>query len=183
MYSCQIQCVWVFSPCVFQRNEYIFSLMEPKKVEKREESDKGDILERNNRVKSKEERGRVILGLRFSRKRLHFLFRGHGGVVEHWAFRGSRLADNQWHTLVLVVSSHHVRLTVDCRPPQEMYVFFLHFSVFCLSPTILSHHLPVASEFPWGIVDPSPQYNGTAPNVLTPCSHITVAWQYVIDGF
>uniref|UniRef100_A0A671TUE0 Thrombospondin type laminin G domain and EAR repeats n=1 Tax=Sparus aurata TaxID=8175 RepID=A0A671TUE0_SPAAU len=80
-----------------KRNEYIFSLMEPKK-----------------------ERGRIILGLRLSRKRLHFLFQGHGGVVEHWGFRGARLADNQWHTLVLVVDSRQVRLTVDCSLPLEM---------------------------------------------------------------
>ncbi|XP_028422168.1 thrombospondin-type laminin G domain and EAR repeat-containing protein-like [Perca flavescens] len=111
-----------------KRNEYIFSLMEPKKVEKKrvgedeEERDKGNILQRNKergvggeeqhgererRVESKEERGRVILGLRLSRKRLHFLFRSHRGVVERWVFRGDRLADNQWHTLVLVVGSHH----------------------------------------------------------------------------
>uniref|UniRef100_A0A8C9Y0Q3 Thrombospondin type laminin G domain and EAR repeats n=1 Tax=Sander lucioperca TaxID=283035 RepID=A0A8C9Y0Q3_SANLU len=79
-----------------RRNEYIFSLMD------------------------NEERGRVILGLRLSRKRLHFLFRSHRGVVERWVFRGDRLADNQWHTLVLVVGSHHVRLTVDCSSPLEI---------------------------------------------------------------
>ncbi|XP_074516712.1 thrombospondin-type laminin G domain and EAR repeat-containing protein [Sebastes fasciatus] len=128
-----------------KRNEYIFSLMGPKQVQKRgveeeeeEENDKGDIVERNNergvgggerhgerekkerRVKSNGQRGRVILGLRFSRKRLHFLFRGHGGVVEHWVFQAARLADNQWHTLVLVVGSRHVGLTVDCSPPLEI---------------------------------------------------------------
>ncbi|XP_031166167.1 thrombospondin-type laminin G domain and EAR repeat-containing protein-like [Sander lucioperca] len=124
-----------------RRNEYIFSLMEPKKVEKKrveekeEQRDKGNILQRNKergvsgeeqhgererRVKSNEERGRVILGLRLSRKRLHFLFRSHRGVVERWVFRGDRLADNQWHTLVLVVGSHHVRLTVDCSSPLEI---------------------------------------------------------------
>lgn len=117
--------------------------MEPKTVEKgtveekEEENHKGDILESNKKrgiigeeqggeekkgshVKSNEERGRIILGLRFSRKCLHFLFKGHGGVLEHWVFRGTRLADNQWHTLVLTVGSQHVRLTVDCNSPLEM---------------------------------------------------------------
>ncbi|XP_042357388.1 thrombospondin-type laminin G domain and EAR repeat-containing protein-like [Plectropomus leopardus] len=117
------------------RNEYIFSLMEPKKaqkkgVEEKEQNSKGDILERNKgeeqhgererTVKTNEEHAQVILGLRLSRKRLHFLFKGHGEVVEHWVFRGTGLADNQWHTLVLVVGSDHVRLTVDCRSPQEI---------------------------------------------------------------
>ncbi|TMS21009.1 Thrombospondin-type laminin G domain and EAR repeat-containing protein [Larimichthys crocea] len=117
-----------FTHSVSKRNEYIFSLLEPKKVEKREagdkkdENNKGNILERTKerRQKSNGERGRIILGLRFSRKRLHFLFRGHGGVVEHWGFRGTRLADNRWHTLVLAIGSHHVRLTVDCSSPLEM---------------------------------------------------------------
>uniref|UniRef100_A0A3Q3LAA9 Thrombospondin type laminin G domain and EAR repeats n=1 Tax=Mastacembelus armatus TaxID=205130 RepID=A0A3Q3LAA9_9TELE len=79
-----------------KRNEYIFSLMD------------------------NEERGRIILGLRISKKRLHFLFKGHRGAVEHWVFRNTRLADNQWHTVVLTISSQHARLTVDCAPPLEM---------------------------------------------------------------
>ncbi|XP_056282906.1 thrombospondin-type laminin G domain and EAR repeat-containing protein-like [Pseudoliparis swirei] len=115
-----------------KRNEYIFALKEPKQVEtigggeEEEENDKGYILERNKkrtkerRVKGREEHGRVLLGLRFSKERLHFLFRGHGGVVEHSLFRGARLADDQWHTLVLSVDSHHVRLTVDCNTPLEI---------------------------------------------------------------
>ncbi|XP_056152352.1 thrombospondin-type laminin G domain and EAR repeat-containing protein [Lampris incognitus] len=40
--------------------------------------------------------------------------------MERRVFRGMRLADNQWHTLVLVIRDHHVRLTVDCRPPLEV---------------------------------------------------------------
>lgn len=133
----------MFFPFTFQRNEYIFALKEPKQVEtigggeEEEENDKGYILERNKkrtvgevqrhgerekerRVKGREEHGRVLLGLRFSKERLHFLFRGHGGVVEHSLFRGAGLADDQWHTLVLSVDSHHVRLTVDCNTPLEM---------------------------------------------------------------
>lgn len=104
--------------------------------EEEEEDDKGVILKRKERRisgqeqdgkkkkesqnKSKEEHGGIILGLRFSRKRLHFLFKGHGGVVEHWVFRGTRLADNRWHTLVLTVGSRHVKLTVDCTSPIQM---------------------------------------------------------------
>ncbi|XP_029349737.1 thrombospondin-type laminin G domain and EAR repeat-containing protein-like [Echeneis naucrates] len=120
------------------RNEYIFSLMVPKSVEKRaeEKSDRnynGDNLESNEKmgisgeeqkgeqkkVKLDEERGRIILGLKFSRKCLHFLFKGHGEVVEHCLFRGTQLADNQWHTLVLTVGNH-VKLTVDCNSPVEI---------------------------------------------------------------
>uniref|UniRef100_A0AAX7UXZ8 Thrombospondin-like N-terminal domain-containing protein n=1 Tax=Astatotilapia calliptera TaxID=8154 RepID=A0AAX7UXZ8_ASTCA len=77
-------------------NEYVFSLMG---------------------VKSD---GRLILGLKFSGKRLHFLYKGHRGVVEHWVFRGTQLADSQWHTLVLAIGSHHVKLTVDCSSPVEI---------------------------------------------------------------
>ena len=55
---------------------------------------------------------------------------------------------------------------------------------FCLFSVCLpTSSLPVPSQPPWGIVDPSPQYNGTAPNLLTPRSHIIVAWQCVMDGF
>lgn len=130
---------WLFSLFTFQRNEYIFSLTEPKRGEKtgvgeeEEDNNKGDILERGvsgkeqhgnreeeRRVKSNEEPGRVILGLRFSKNHLHFLLKGHRGVVDHWVFRGTRLDDNQWHTLLLVVGSHHVRLTMDCNSPLEM---------------------------------------------------------------
>uniref|UniRef100_A0A3Q4I623 Thrombospondin-type laminin G domain and EAR repeats a n=1 Tax=Neolamprologus brichardi TaxID=32507 RepID=A0A3Q4I623_NEOBR len=61
------------------------------------------------------------LGLKFSGKRLHFLYKGHRGVVEHWEFRGTQLADSQWHTLVLAIGSHHVKLTVDCSSPVEPF--------------------------------------------------------------
>uniref|UniRef100_A0A3B5BIQ6 Thrombospondin-type laminin G domain and EAR repeat-containing protein-like n=1 Tax=Stegastes partitus TaxID=144197 RepID=A0A3B5BIQ6_9TELE len=66
------------------------------------------------------QQGRIILGLKLSKKRLHFVFKGHAGVIKHWVFRGIQLADNQWHTLVLAVGSHHVRLTVDCNSPLEI---------------------------------------------------------------
>lgn len=87
--------------------------------------EKGGLEEKDKRDGGKEEKdnkeyGHLILGLRISRKRLHFLFRGHQGAIENWIFRGARLADNQWHTLVLAVGSHRVSLTVDCRIPLEM---------------------------------------------------------------
>ncbi|XP_035806234.2 thrombospondin-type laminin G domain and EAR repeat-containing protein-like isoform X2 [Amphiprion ocellaris] len=121
-----------------KRNEYIFSLMEPRNVQKRavneREEDRGATLERNKeqsiigeeqqrekkQVKGDEQHGRIILGLKLSEKRLHFVFKGHAGVIKHWVFRGIQLADNQWHTLVLAVGSHHVRLTVDCNSPLEI---------------------------------------------------------------
>ncbi|XP_060919431.1 thrombospondin-type laminin G domain and EAR repeat-containing protein-like isoform X1 [Labrus mixtus] len=113
-----------------KRNEYIFSLLEPKNherqegVRKEEENtngnENGNISQRTKESERHGERGRIILGLRLSRKRLHFLYRGHGGVTEHWVFGGARLADNQWHTLVLAVGRQHVRLTVDCNSPLEI---------------------------------------------------------------
>ncbi|XP_008275140.1 thrombospondin-type laminin G domain and EAR repeat-containing protein [Stegastes partitus] len=121
-----------------KRSEYVFSVMEPKNVQKRavekREEDGGASLERNKeksisgeeqqrekkRIGSDEQQGRIILGLKLSKKRLHFVFKGHAGVIKHWVFRGIQLADNQWHTLVLAVGSHHVRLTVDCNSPLEI---------------------------------------------------------------
>lgn len=103
--------------------------MEPKNSEKSDlgnnrEGSEGEPadkeMEKKRRVKGGEEHRRLILGLRLSRNRLHVLFKGHMGVVEHWMFRGTPLADNQWHTLVLAVSRQHVRLIVDCSSPQEM---------------------------------------------------------------
>uniref|UniRef100_A0A672HUZ5 Thrombospondin-type laminin G domain and EAR repeats a n=1 Tax=Salarias fasciatus TaxID=181472 RepID=A0A672HUZ5_SALFA len=77
------------------------------------------------RMRRKKHGSRILLGLKFSRKRLDLVFRGHGEVVEHWVFRGARLADNQWHTLVLVVGSHP-------------HVFFPPFSLrACLSAGLL----------------------------------------------
>lgn len=127
--------IWCSSHFILQRNEYIFTIVEPGHVKKSEEDNKGDILKRKerditaqekdgkkkeSRNKSNEEHGGIILGLRFSRKCLHFLFKGQGGAVEHWVFRGTRLADNLWHTLVLTVNGQHVKLTVDCSSPLQM---------------------------------------------------------------
>lgn len=99
------------------------TLQSNKKRSIREERQDGDNKKKTKKEKqfqSNEERGRIVLGLRFSRKCLHFHFKGHGGVNEHWVFRGTRLADNQWHTLVLTIAGQHVRLSVDCNSPLEM---------------------------------------------------------------
>ncbi|XP_036808101.1 thrombospondin-type laminin G domain and EAR repeat-containing protein-like [Oncorhynchus mykiss] len=65
--------------------------------------------------------GRLLIGLRFSRDRLYFLFRGRsGGVMAHWVFRGIELADDRWHTLVLAFSGHYATLTVDCNTHLEL---------------------------------------------------------------
>ncbi|XP_067099766.1 thrombospondin-type laminin G domain and EAR repeat-containing protein-like [Osmerus mordax] len=78
-----------------KKNEYIFSVVE--------EKDEG-----------------LLLGLRLSRDRFHFLFQGHGGVMERWVFRGVRLADNRWHTLVLAATGRYARLSADCNTPLEL---------------------------------------------------------------
>ncbi|XP_069007924.1 thrombospondin-type laminin G domain and EAR repeat-containing protein-like isoform X2 [Embiotoca jacksoni] len=103
-----------------KRNEYVFSLMEPKKVADKRAVKETEQQREKKQVRSSEERAQILLGLKFSRKRLHFLFKGHGEVTEQWVFRGTRLADNQWHTLVLNIGTHHVRLTVDCNSPLEI---------------------------------------------------------------
>lgn len=79
-----------------------------------------DGVEEQRSTKNNVKGGRIILGLKLSRKRLHFLFKGHGAVAERWTFLGTLLADGQWHTLALAISSNRVRLTVDCNPPSEM---------------------------------------------------------------
>ncbi|KAM9354043.1 thrombospondin-type laminin G domain and EAR repeat-containing protein-like [Pholidichthys leucotaenia] len=123
-----------------KKSQYVFSLMEPKNAEKRTREkiewsnsdgerlqgskEKSITIEDHQRgkkgVKVNKDGGQIILGLKLLKKRLHFLFKAHGDVVDQWVFRGMRLADNQWHTLVLAASHHHVRLTVDCNPPLEI---------------------------------------------------------------
>lgn len=71
-------------------------------------------------VRKHEEPGRVILGLKLSQGGLQFFFKGRSEAVERWMFRSILLDDNQWHTLILVIHRHHIRLTVDCKPPLEM---------------------------------------------------------------
>lgn len=118
-------------------DEYIFSLTESKRTTKQskdemeEENDEDDVemtqdetveehQRETKRMKRKKHHSRLILGLKFSRKRLDLVFRGRGEVVEHWLFRGTRLADDRWHTVVLVVGRHHAALTVDCNTPLEI---------------------------------------------------------------
>ncbi|XP_030638704.1 thrombospondin-type laminin G domain and EAR repeat-containing protein [Chanos chanos] len=77
-----------------KRSEYIFSVVE-------------------------EEQDQLLLGLRYSADRVHFLYKGPTGR-ERLTFRGIRLADSQWHSLVLAVSGRHTTLTVDCGLPLEL---------------------------------------------------------------
>ncbi|XP_054652149.1 thrombospondin-type laminin G domain and EAR repeat-containing protein-like isoform X2 [Dunckerocampus dactyliophorus] len=115
-----------------EKSEYIFSLMEPKRAERGSEGDKsrkGTILRKNTEVDvTRAEHRHLILGLRLSRSRLHLLFKGQRGVIQQSVFRGTRLTDNRWHTLVVSVGGGHVRLTVDCSSPWEMpFPSDLHF--------------------------------------------------------
>lgn len=133
---------------VFQKNEYIFSVVEEKEEEdarigKRKgetqggtESDEerdGETDGGGERLMDGEKRkgsgdgensnsqGQLLIGLRFSRDGLHFLFRGRsGGVMARWVFRGIQLADDRWHTLVLAFSGHYATLTVDCNTHLEL---------------------------------------------------------------
>ncbi|KAJ0009109.1 hypothetical protein NQD34_016524, partial [Periophthalmus magnuspinnatus] len=65
-------------------------------------------------------RGPLLLGLRYSRRRLHFLYRDPLGQVKKLVFRTGGIADSHWHTLVLAVKSRSVKLSVDCNPPLEI---------------------------------------------------------------
>ncbi|MEE6491054.1 hypothetical protein FKM82_016084 [Ascaphus truei] len=73
---------------------------------------------------SPQERSRhVLLGVRYSEKKLHFLFwsaEHTNGWQTKVTFRDVSLADNQWHTLVLAVSGNSLALTVDCSMPLEI---------------------------------------------------------------
>lgn len=110
---------------VLQRNEYIFTVMEPsmrgaRRVSKRELMERKMERKQSKDKKAKKDREKLILGLRLSRSRLLLLFRSAGGAVENYKFRSSRLDDNQWHTLILAIDSHRASLTVDCGAPLEM---------------------------------------------------------------
>lgn len=110
--------------CVFQRNEYIFTLMEPSKLQKIRvsniEKERKTERKQSRDKKAKKDREKLILGLRLSKKRLNFLFRSSGGAVENCKFRSTSLDDNQWHTLILAIDNQRVSLTVDCGAPLEM---------------------------------------------------------------
>ncbi|XP_069841332.1 thrombospondin-type laminin G domain and EAR repeat-containing protein [Dendropsophus ebraccatus] len=70
-----------------------------------------------------EGKGNVLLGLRYSENKLHFLFWNVADSQE-WqtkvTFRGVSLADDRWHTFVLAVSGISVSLSVDCSIPIEV---------------------------------------------------------------
>ncbi|XP_068457620.1 thrombospondin-type laminin G domain and EAR repeat-containing protein-like isoform X2 [Clinocottus analis] len=79
-----------------KRNEYIFSVVE-------EESDA------------------LLLGLRVSENRLHFLSTAPGvGGRSRLSFKDVGLDDNRWHTVVLAVTGPYATLTVDCGLPLEL---------------------------------------------------------------
>ncbi|XP_077128262.1 thrombospondin-type laminin G domain and EAR repeat-containing protein isoform X2 [Ranitomeya variabilis] len=70
-----------------------------------------------------EGRGHVLLGLRYSENKLHFLFWNKENSQE-WptkvTFRGISLADDRWHTFVLAVAGISVSLSIDCSIPVEI---------------------------------------------------------------
>ncbi|XP_023376899.1 thrombospondin-type laminin G domain and EAR repeat-containing protein [Pteropus vampyrus] len=62
----------------------------------------------------------LLLGLRFSPTRLHFLFLSEdaaGAWQTRVSFWSPALMDSQWHTLVLAVSESSFSLTTDCGVP------------------------------------------------------------------
>ena len=80
--------------CV-QKNEFVLSLM-----------GRGD---------------RLLLALRVSRDRLHFLFTRPGSERRsRVSFRGLGLDDDRWHTLTLAATGHYFTATLDCGPALEM---------------------------------------------------------------
>lgn len=63
----------------------------------------------------------LLLGLRVSENRLHFLVTPPGaGGRSRLSFKDVGLDDNHWHTLVLAVTGPHATLTVDCGLPLEL---------------------------------------------------------------
>ncbi|XP_056245637.1 thrombospondin-type laminin G domain and EAR repeat-containing protein-like [Seriola aureovittata] len=80
----------------WKKNEYIFSV-----VEDRSES--------------------LLLGLRVSENRLHFLTTPPGaGGRSRLSFMDVGLDDNRWHTMVLAITGPYATLTVDCGLPLEL---------------------------------------------------------------
>ncbi|XP_054434894.1 thrombospondin-type laminin G domain and EAR repeat-containing protein [Pteronotus mesoamericanus] len=65
----------------------------------------------------------LLLGLRYSPTRLHFLFLSEdtaGTWQTRVSFRSPALTDSQWHTLVLAVSEDSFSLTTDCGVPVDI---------------------------------------------------------------
>ncbi|MED6267720.1 hypothetical protein CHARACLAT_014949 [Characodon lateralis] len=122
------------NPISPKRDEYIFSLMGPKNVERSALKEKEEVLGTKNlgfisedeqqlqkkETKSHAKPGGIILGLKLSQNGLNFVFKGNGKAAEHQSFHDIHLTPNQWHTLVLVIGIHHMKLTVDCRSPLEI---------------------------------------------------------------
>uniref|UniRef100_K7GDQ4 Thrombospondin type laminin G domain and EAR repeats n=1 Tax=Pelodiscus sinensis TaxID=13735 RepID=K7GDQ4_PELSI len=70
----------------------------------------------------REESHTELVGLSYSRNKLHFLFWSRelsGGRETRVTFRGVSFSDGQWHTLVLAVSGRFFSLTVDCSAPVD----------------------------------------------------------------
>ncbi|KAK2494997.1 LOW QUALITY PROTEIN: hypothetical protein MC885_016340 [Smutsia gigantea] len=70
-----------------------------------------------------QERDTLLLGLRYSPTRLHFLFLSEdaaGAWLTQVSFRDLVLTDSQWHTLVLAVSEDSFSLTMDCGLPMDI---------------------------------------------------------------
>ncbi|XP_076871417.1 thrombospondin-type laminin G domain and EAR repeat-containing protein isoform X2 [Brachyhypopomus gauderio] len=65
------------------------------------------------------EEGYLLLALRVSADRLQLLV-GAPHAHQRLTFRGVRLADGHWHSLVLSVSGHHATLTIDCGIPLKL---------------------------------------------------------------
>ncbi|XP_037380666.1 thrombospondin-type laminin G domain and EAR repeat-containing protein [Talpa occidentalis] len=70
-----------------------------------------------------EEQDALLLGLRFSPRRLHFLFLSEaaaGAWQTRVSFGSPALADGRWHTLVLAVAEGSFSLTADCGRPVDI---------------------------------------------------------------
>ncbi|XP_075793438.1 thrombospondin-type laminin G domain and EAR repeat-containing protein isoform X2 [Pelodiscus sinensis] len=70
----------------------------------------------------REESHMELVGLSYSRNKLHFLFWSRelsGGRETRVTFHGVSFSDGQWHTLVLAVSGQFFSLTVDCSDPID----------------------------------------------------------------
>ncbi|XP_057194948.1 thrombospondin-type laminin G domain and EAR repeat-containing protein [Triplophysa rosa] len=67
----------------------------------------------------KEDVNQLLLGLRFSKDKVHLLYQGSMGR-ERLSFKRIRLADDHWHSIVISISGHHATLTLDCGIPLEL---------------------------------------------------------------
>ncbi|XP_067229307.1 thrombospondin-type laminin G domain and EAR repeat-containing protein isoform X2 [Chanodichthys erythropterus] len=67
----------------------------------------------------REDDNQLLLGLRFSKDKVHLIYRGSMGR-ERLSFKRIHLADNHWHSMVLAISGHHATLTLDCGIPLEL---------------------------------------------------------------